>query len=1003
MKIKESLKSIFENLSNSEKRKMNAIFVKNLSESETSQKLLELNIEPISTKITEENLEKEFSEKIKINPEILEDFEVMRDPMMYGDVVRMVESFQQGEFKFRDYQHYLNFLIENSDKPSFKKQMDELVQEKFLSYYLVNEAIQRLKEEDELINKYYIDCLVPALSLPANRVKRYVRNRFITNYSQVHYIIKDLMNKLNLVDQGSQSSITSVITQNGKFLVYPKVVSHFKNKKFNYLTINNETFDVSENLKRVTRKIVPKTKLNNYPIFESKLVLSNRILTLKNIFEGEDKNLSVEDVELIDDVKKDQTLKTSSKIIAINDPERELEIVYVDIEKPKILIFDKNLNDGFEMSDYSEKSLSEIEEIYGSELSNSLQTAIENKDIYTEENEELITSDVELTEINEGEGDEIDPALEPEDTGIELEDDITGDLDLDADPDADTDAEAGKPIDGEEDSNNNGLTNEQEEELKQLETQLQEIDEEIEKINQLDNELKADEDISNHYLKLVGRRTLVQEAIDEINSNLTTETDEIVLNENKKLNKIKKLNENMSFNKITKEILQNDIESFVTSSMIDYLDNNLEAINKVFYQLIVKISNSELPSNQQDELVSYLEDFKNNIQDKSKADRIVNYLKDYSPASSIDVFEKLKDVVIMENESSFKTFDGEEITKTDSDEFYFRGEKFNSDELKESLENNDGFKNKFDLNDEQIDFITNSFGSNDSFETKLVMDSKLNIFENSKLIGTINLTNNILSTNSTSLTKFVSLSTKDSKGFWEEEEIKQLPEKTSFFEGKCISEDGTIITKGKDYYSHNGKQYLNISELLNSVYKTDCKKHLFVIHDGGQDNYNNMAGTFVVVDKDDKCYKSDKNCNKLEEIPNCDLSTEELITIYDSEQNSFVDNVDYQLSKNCYDQNGNLIAPMHCVATYCEPKQCFLLPNGYEIPVMESSSWKKYEKFDTSSLKINETYKIKHFNHNVKFIGESKFDLDKVFVFENSNQEELHFSEDDVEKTIELI
>ena len=391
----------------------------------------------------------------------------------------------------------------------------------FKTFKLVEAAIQKLKADKN--SDLYEDALRKldySFTLPENQVRSYVKSIFEKDLGS-HPIIGELLENLYMIDQHNTSKVTHITDRtNGRVAVYERVAPyHIMENGTEFVMLNNKIYEMKDGKVRILENKdlatagVPADFIKTCQVFSVFESVDGEGMTVKDEF-NEYKVVENEEAEAGYDIKVDGEEQGEESVQEL------LENLAVTGTNPQVISLLENA--GLAMAS---GAIAVIDSILCLMPENGRcvidlikcgddgEAFINIYDFGTQSEELIPTADADIdaitTDIQTDYGVDVSPFLETlnEEAG---EGGNGGEEDAAADAEAQAQAEAEQAQ----------KEAELKEEMKRKQEELDEIIENMEKIETLDEEYSSEDDIQEMYETLKGRKGNLEEEIKDIEAKL---------------------------------------------------------------------------------------------------------------------------------------------------------------------------------------------------------------------------------------------------------------------------------------------------------------------------------------------------------------------------------------------------------------------------------------------------------------------------------------------------
>jgi hypothetical protein len=440
------------------------------------------------------------------------------------------------------------------------------------------------------------------------------------------------MDKLQLINPNTQANFSGYGNQNGRIKISKPVIPYFRDNDSNtYIMLRNNLYNVNKQVKKVNESMIPKQVLQNAKILSKSTFFENQIITPKEtITVNKDFSLSKsinEGVEFvpIEEIVAMDNIGIIDQIIEVRIPGFGcLTIAIADDSSATAIeeIFDKEIEQGeisTNLRKVSSGYLNAISKLAGVNLTESLTNYLPQP--LLEDDSEENTDDATDDQIN------LD--------GFSLDDDSKKDDGKDDDSE-----------DKKDDSKEQTLSPEDEAHLASLMAKLEKVQEELTTLENLDSSYQSEQEIKDLYLKLNGKKALLQTEIDKYKakSKDTSNIKDIILNEQIKMENPKA---------IIKEEVKNILVNFLNDRVLQIVRG--ENDDSLLKQSLVALINSDFSDEEKQSISLDLQMFYNNPKDEALFNKI---------ASNFE--EKVNEDVILDDNG--KVIDAKTSYSTETDQ-----------------------------------------------------------------------------------------------------------------------------------------------------------------------------------------------------------------------------------------------------------------------------------------------------------------------------------------------
>ena len=411
--------------------------------------------------------------------------------------------------------------------------------DKFRSHILVINAINSLKEQDEELNLPLIRKLERSFNLPSSHVKNYIHSSF-HRLEYRHPIIQDLMDKLQLVSSRSQNSFTGYTSKDGRTKLTQEMMPYHKaNASNQYVMVGKNVYKVGKKLSLISESKEVYKKLS-----QAKAILLNSHV-FNNEFEISGKKFKTSESGLAYQGNLNECLNDSliQGIMELKDyfaiPQFTCQLNIDGVGTFHFLIADEETN----VTQQIGNTPAEMEEFSTTvPLTESL---LRRFCRLSGEPQLFLESLKSVGKIRLYEADPEDPKPE-DDLNLDLGDAGAGadefnfDLNLEDMMSPETD-----PLAPEEE-----IDPEVQSKIDDLKAKTEKIEGDINNIKNLDASYQEDKEVKDLYLKLLGKKSLLETELDEIINSLPKKQVDL---DNSIVNEAKNANNTFTLKEIQKE------------------------------------------------------------------------------------------------------------------------------------------------------------------------------------------------------------------------------------------------------------------------------------------------------------------------------------------------------------------------------------------------------------------------------------------------------------------
>lgn len=162
-------------------------------------------------------------------------------------------------------------------------------------------------------------------------------------------------------------------------------------------------------------------------------------------------------------------------------------------------------------------------------------------------------------------------------------------------------------------------------EIQELKKSLDDVEEDIMKIDALDPSLKEDPDITDHYAKLVGKKTLIQQELDKLVEESQSQVTQEIINES--------LQEPAKYQM---ETVNTNIECYVENVMNFHLQGDKQSIAASLGETLLTIANSALEAEQKTNLSNLVTAFSKDPSSQEIFNQIMSAIGKSAPEEPVN-------------------------------------------------------------------------------------------------------------------------------------------------------------------------------------------------------------------------------------------------------------------------------------------------------------------------------------------------------------------------------